>query len=168
MSAYIVPCLFLLVICFSALKKKTPYVAMLSGVKQGAQSVVELFPTIVVIMLSLKLMQASGLDMWLSKIFAPVVQLFGIPAELAYLVALRPVSGSGSIAMLSEIFDKYGADSYIGRCACMIVDGSDTIFYMAGVYFAQIQVKKIWLVILLALVVSFVGACLGCFLCRIM
>ena len=168
MSAYIVPCLFLVALGFSAIRKKSPYNSMLLGVKSGVQSVVELFPTIVVIMLSLKLMQASGLDLWLGKIFAPIVGLIGIPSELAYLVALRPISGSGSIAMLSEIFDKYGADSYIGRCACMIVDGSDTIFYMAGVYFSQLKVKKVWPVILLALVVSFVGASLGCLLCRMM
>lgn len=168
MSAYIVPCLFVLLLVFGVVTKKNSYNAMLLGAKEGAQSVVELFPTIITIMLALKLMQASGLDVWLSKLFSPIVEFLGIPGELSYLVALRPVSGSGSIAMLSDIFDKYGADSYIGRCACMIVDGSDTIFYMAGVYFAHAKVKKIWLAILLALVVSLVGAVLGCFLCKIM
>ena len=168
MSAYLVPCLFLVLIVISLFKRKPPYNAMLLGAKQGVESVVELFPTLVVIMLSLKIMQSSGLDLWLGRLFAPVVKFFGIPDELAYLVVLRPVSGSGSIAMLSEIFEKYGADSYIGRCACMIVDGSDTIFYMAGVYFAGIKLKKVWLAILLALVVSIVGASLGCWLCRVM
>ena len=74
----------------------------------------------------------------------------------------------GSIAMLSNIFEEYGADSYIGRCACMIVDGSDTIFYMAGVYFGGLKLKKVWVVVVLALVVSLVGASLGCLLCKVM
>lgn len=166
MSSYIVPCLFILLIVLAAVKRKNPYNAMLLGAKEGAESVIKLFPTILVIMLALKLMQASGLDEDIGRLLAPVVKLLGIPQELSYLVVLRPVSGSGSIAMLSDIFDKYGADSYIGRCACMIVDGSDTIFYMAGVYFAHAKVKKIWVAVLCALVVSYVGAALGCWLCR--
>ena len=168
MSVYVLPCLFVFLLLLGVIRKKRPYNAFLQGAKEGAESVVGLFPTILVIMLALKLMQASELDVWVSKLFSPMVEFLGIPKELAYLVVLRPVSGSGSIAMLSDIFEKYGADSYVGRCACMIVDGSDTIFYMAGIYFASTGVKKVWLVILLALVVSIVGASLGCFLCKIM
>ena len=61
MSAYIVPCLFVLLLVFGVVTKKNSYNAMLLGAKEGAQSVVELFPTIITIMLALKLMQASGL-----------------------------------------------------------------------------------------------------------
>jgi len=168
LSAYFVPCLVVFLLVLGAIKKRNPYNAMLLGVQQGISSVVTLFPTIIVIMLSLKCMQTSGLDVWLCKLLAPVVEFIGIPKELAYLVVLRPVSGSGSIAMLSNIFEEYGADSYIGRCACMIVDGSDTIFYMAGVYFGGLKLKKVWLVVVLALVVSLVGASLGCLLCKVM
>ena len=168
MSAYLVPCLVVFLLLVGAIKKRNPYNSMLLGVTQGINSVVGLFPTIIVIMLSLKCMQTSGLDVWLCKISAPVVGVLGIPNELAYLVVLRPISGSGSIAMLSNIFEQYGADSYIGRCACMIVDGSDTIFYMAGVYFGGLKLKKVWLAVVLALVVSLVGASLGCLLCKIM
>ena len=121
-----------------------------------------------VIMLALKLMQASGFDALITKAVSPLLTWTGIPSELTYLVILRPVSGSGSIAMLSEIYTKYGADSYISRCASLIVDGSDTIFYMAGVYFAETKVKNIGLAILLALIVSIVGAIVGCWLCRFM
>ena len=168
MSAYLVPCLVVFLLLVGVIKKRNPYNSMLLGVTQGINSVVTLFPTIIVIMLSLKCMQVSGLDVLLCKISAPVVELLGIPKELAYLVVLRPVSGSGSIAMLSNIFEQYGADSYIGRCACMIVDGSDTIFYMAGVYFGGLKLKKVWLAIVLALIVSLVGASLGCLLCKVM
>ncbi len=168
MVSYIVPGIFILLLVVAAIKRKAPYNAMLIGAKEGAESVVKLFPTILVIMLVLKMMQASGLDEAIGRILSPVTGFFGIPDELSYLVVLRPISGSGSIAMLSDVFDKYGADSYIGRCACMIVNGSDTVFYMAGVYFAHTKVKKIWVAILCALVISFFGAALGCALCRLM
>jgi spore maturation protein B len=168
MSAYIVPALFILLLTVAAIKKKNPYNAMLFGAKEGAASVIRIFPYIMVIMLALKLMQASGFDALITKALSPLLTWTGIPSELTYLVILRPVSGSGSLAMLAEIYAKYGPDSYISRCASLIVDGSDTIFYMAGVYFAETKVKNIGLVILLALLVSIIGAIVGCWLCRFM
>lgn len=168
MSAYIVPFLFVTLLLSCAFKKKSAYNAMLAGAKKGAENVVNLFPHVMTIILALKLLQAGGLDQLLSKIASPLLTKLGIPQELTYLVVLRPLSGSGSIAMLSDILSKYGADSFVGRCACMIVDGSDTVFYMAGIYFAKTKVKNVWLVILCALFVSLVGAVLGCALCRLL
>ena len=81
---------------------------------------------------------------------------------------LRPVSGSGSLAMLNDVLAKYGPDSYIGRCATMIVDGCDTVFYIATIYFARTKVKNTGKAIAIALAVSFLSCLLGCWLCRIM
>lgn len=104
----------------------------------------------------------------LSRLLAAPLQWLGIPKELAGLVVLRPVSGSGSLAMLNDVLTKYGPDSYIGRCATMIVDGCDTVFYIATIYFAQTKVKNTGKAIAIALFVSFLSCLLGCWLCRIM
>ena len=168
MGDYIVPILFVALILIAAIKKKHPYQCMIEGAKEGFSASFGLFPNIMAIFLALSLMQASGLNDLLSRILSVPMQWLGIPKELAGLVVLRPVSGSGSLAMLNDVLTKYGPDSYIGRCATMIVDGCDTVFYIATIYFARTKVKNTGKAIAIALAVSFLSCLLGCWLCRIM
>lgn len=167
MGDYLVPILFVALILVAALKKKKPYQCMIEGAKDGFAASFGLFPNIMAIFLALTLMQASGLSDLLSDLLAVPMQWLGVPKELAGLVVLRPISGSGSIAMLDEILVKYGPDSYIGRCATMIVDGCDTVFYIATIYFANTKVKNIGKAIAIAMFVSFLSCLLGCWICRI-
>ncbi|MDD4833027.1 MAG: spore maturation protein, partial [Clostridia bacterium] len=92
----------------------------------------------------------------------------GVPAELSELIILRPFTGSGSIAILNDIYAQYGVDSYVGRCASVIMGVSETVFYIAGVYFAKTEIKKLGCAIPVALVCSFIGCILACLFCRIM
>lgn len=168
MGDYIVPALFIVLILIAAIRKKNPYRCMIDGAQEGFSASFGLFPSIMAIFLALSLLQTSGLNDLISNFLATPMQWLGIPKELAGLVILRPVSGSGSLAMLNDILVKYGPDSYIGRCASMIVDGCDTVFYMATVYFAHTKVKNVGKAILIALFVSFLSCLLGCWLLKIM
>ena len=95
MGDYIVPILFVALILIAAIKKKNPYQCMIEGAKEGFSASFGLFPNIMAIFLALSLMQASGLNDLLSRILSVPMQWLGIPKELAGLVVLRPVSGSG-------------------------------------------------------------------------
>ena len=86
---------------------------------------------------------------------------------LIELVLLRPFTGSGSLALLSEIFNTYGTDSYIGRCASVIIGSSETVFYVSAVYFAKTSVKKLSYAIPVSLIATFIGAIVSCLLVRI-
>ena len=108
MGDYIVPILFVALILIAAIKKKNPYQCMIEGAKEGFSASFGLFPNIMAIFLALSLMQASGLNDLLSRILSVPMQWLGIPKELAGLVVLRPVSGSGSLAMLNDVLTKYG------------------------------------------------------------
>ena len=107
MGDYIVPILFVALILIAAIKKKNPYQCMIEGAKEGFSASFGLFPNIMAIFLALSLMQASGLNDLLSRILSVPMQWLGIPKELAGLVVLRPVSGSGSLAMLNDVLAKY-------------------------------------------------------------
>ena len=92
----------------------------------------------------------------------------GIPEEIAPLLLVKPLSGSGSIAVLSDILGKYGVDSYIARCACVAYGSSETIFYIGAVYFAGIKRKKLSLALFISVLSYLLSVVLCCFLCRFM
>ena len=168
MSIYILPLIFIGIFIYCLIKKINTYDTFVSGAKEAIKLVISIFPYIATIMIAVALLRASGLTYYISYALSPVFSFFGIPPELCELVILRPFTGSGSYALLDDVFATYGADSYIARCACVILGCSETIFYVTTVYLSQTKVKKLLYAIPVALVASFVGACVACLLCRIM
>lgn len=168
MSSYIIPFLFLVILVYSAIKKVKPYDAFTEGAKSALPFAANIFPYLVSIFVLTELFEASGISDFLSDILSPVFGFLGIPKELSKLVMIKPFSGSGSLAMLSEIFSEYGADSYLARCACVIYGSSETVFYIAAVYFANVKNKKLLLPITISLFASFCSCVFACFICRIM
>ncbi len=144
------------------------YNIFVKGAKGAIELVVSIFPYIVAIMVSVALMRTSGLTDLLTRLVSPIFNFLGIPNQVSELVLLRPFTGSGSFALLNDIYSQYGPDSYISRCASVIMGSSETVFYVATVYFSQTKVKKLLYAIPCALVASLVAAVLSCLLCRVM
>lgn len=164
---YFIPVLFLIIFVYSAVKKVKPYDAFVSGAKNAIPFALSLFPYLLAIFVLTELFEASGLSNLLSNILSPVLNLFGIPSELTKLVLIKPFSGNGSLAVLTEIFNTYGVDSYLSRCACVIYGSSETVFYVAAVYFAGAKTKKLTLPIIISLIASFCSCVFACFICKI-
>lgn len=160
------PVFLIISLLIAALKKVKVYDAFALGTKQALELVIEVFPYLATIFIALVLMQDSGLSKYVSTILAPIFRLFGLPNELAELIVLRPMTGSGSIALLEKLYSEYGADSYVGRCASVIVASSDTVFYITAVYFSTSKDKKSGLAIPIALAATFIGIVFTCFICR--
>ena len=135
--------------------------------KKSIPLVVDIFPYIATIMVAVALLRASGLTTILAQALSPVFTLLGIPSELIELVLLRPFTGSGSYALLNDVFLQYGADSYISRCACVILGCSETIFYVTAVYTSKTNVKKLLYAIPIALICAIAGSVVACLLCKI-
>lgn len=168
MSVYILPVLFIGLFIYGFAKKINTYDTFVKGAKGAIKLVVDIFPFIACIMVAVALLRVSGITEFLAKCLAPVFNFLGIPSELCELILLRPFTGSGSYALLDDVFTTYGADSYIGRCASVILGCSETIFYVATVYLSQTKVKKLGYAIPCALVASIVGAIVACLLCMVM
>ena len=168
MSAYILPILFILLFIYCIYKRLNTYDHFVKGAKGAIKLVVDIFPFIASIMIAVALLRVSGITSWLTQILSPIFNALGVPPELTELVLLRPFTGSGSYALLEDVLVTYGADSYISRCACVIMGCSETIFYVATVYFSQTKVKKLLYAIPVALLCSIVGTILACLLCRVM
>ena len=162
----IIPLIFLLSFLFAAIKKVRVYDSFAEGVKGAIPLILSIFPYIAAISILSKLLEISGLGAKIADFLSPVFHFIGIPEEVAPLLLIKPLSGGGSVAVLSEILEKYGADSYISRCACVIYGASETIFYVGAVYFAGLKRKKLNTALVIAVLSFLASAVFACFLCR--
>ena len=167
MSAYILPIIFLALFLYFYFKKVNTYDTFVKGAKGAIPLILDIFPFIASIMIAVALLRVSGITNMLAYVLSPVFKVLGVPGELTELILLRPFTGAGSFALLENVLSTYGADSYISRCACVILGCSETIFYVATVYFSQTKVKKLLYAIPVALICSAIGAVVACLLCKI-
>ena len=159
MSKYIIPIFILSVLLMSLIKKVPLYDSFTVGIKQSVHLVFNIFPFIAAIFICMELLSISGLSEIIAGWMAPVFNIVGIPSELSKLLMLRPLSGNGSIALLSEIYLLNGVDSYIGRCGSVIVGCSETIF-------STTSIKKLRYAIPVAIASMIIGAIIACLICR--
>ena len=149
------------------IKKVKPYDAFTTGAKSALPFATALFPFLAGIFILTELFEKSGLSLYLTNILSPVFGLFGIPKELTKLILIKPFSGNGSLAVLTEIFNEYGVDSYLSRTASAIYGSSETVFYVASVYFANAKRKPPIKAIAISLIASFCSFIFACLICKI-
>lgn len=142
MSALIVPVLLSAVGIFALSKRVDVFSALLTGAKEGMKITAGILPSLVVLLSGVYMLRASGALDALSRLLAPVLELLGIPSETAPLMFLRLFSGSGALAVGTELIQSFGPDSYIGRCAAVMLGSTETTFYVIAVYFGAAGVKK--------------------------
>jgi spore maturation protein B len=166
--AYVVPFLLILLTIYCIIKKIKIYDVFVNGTSNAIPLVVEIFPYLVAIFIISELFDISGLSTLIIKFLKPVVKFLGVPEEITKLILLKPFSGSGSLALLTDIYKTYGVNSYISIVASAVYGSSETIFYIGAVYFAGLKRKSLTAAIVISLI-SFVASIIfGCFLCKIM
>ena len=166
-SSYVVPVLIFVLLVFATAKKTKPYNAFVDGAKESLNLIFDIFAFIVAVFVFIEVFDASGLCNVFGTVLSPIFKLFGIPTELTKLVILKPFSGSGGLAILQDIYDNFGVDSYIARCASVILASSDTVFYVSTVYFSKTSVKKLGFAIPVALLATLLSTILSCLFCKV-
>jgi len=167
MTSYLFVGLLLLLFVFCIIKNLPAYSYFADGAKDALELCTNTFPYLVAIFVAVELFKSSGLSEILANALSPFLSFVGIPPELSELLIIKPFSGSGSLALLSSCIQKYGANSYIARCASVLMSTSETLFYITAVYFGTVGTKKLKYAIPVSLFASFVGAIVACALCRI-
>ena len=142
MTALLIPLLLVCVGALAVLKKADLFSAMTKGAGEGLKTAAGILPSLVVLLTAVSMLRASGALEYLANLCAPLFSLLGIPEELAALVFLRPFSGSGALALGSDLMGAYGPDSYIGRCAAVMLGSTETTFYVVTVYFGAAGIRK--------------------------
>ena len=134
------------------------YGAFLRGAERGMKSAMSLLPALCAMLLMLAMVNGSGLAALLTHLAAPLARLARLPEELTPMLLMRPLSGSGSIAVLEQIFDSCGVDSRTGRMASVLMGSSETIFYTMSVYLGAAGVRKLPYVMGVSLAAYLAGA----------
>lgn len=165
--AFIIPAIFIIVLGCAAIKKVNVYSCFTSGIESALKFVLSLLPCLAAVFMMCALFEESGLSELMIKLTSPAFSFFGVPEELTKLILIKPLSGSGSLAYLTEILNGYGADSYIARCACVCYGSSETVFYISAVYFAGMKTKGLMKPIIISLFSALVATVLACALCQI-
>ncbi|MBO5327892.1 MAG: hypothetical protein J6B04_01820 [Clostridia bacterium] len=164
--AKIIPLFIAAILIFALIKKVNIYSAFCGGVGDARNFIFSLLPCLCAVFITCELMEASGITFAITKLLSPILSAVRIPQELAKLIIIKPFSGSGSLAYLTDIIKNFGADSYIARCACVLYGSTETVFYVSAVYFAGIKAKGVTKSIIIVLICSFISSIFACFLCK--
>ncbi len=154
---YVIPILIILVLV-SALKKGVPvYNTFISGVEDGLRTVVSIIPPLIAILSVSAMLRASGIIDTLSRFLSPVLSTINFPTEILPLALIRPISGGGSIGLLTDTLKTFGVASRITLAACILCASTETTFYTLSVYFGGTSVKYTKRVIFAAVFGDLVG-----------
>ena len=118
------------------------YAALTRGAEDGLTVLLHVIPALVGLLTAVSMFRASGAMDALARLCAPVLNLLGIPAETVPLMLVRPVSGSGALAVASDLMASHGPDSYIGRVAAVMLGSTETTFYTIAVYFGSAGIVR--------------------------
>lgn len=140
-DAFLLPAL-LAALSLCALRRKTDlYAAMTRGAADGLGVLLRIFPALVSLLTAIAMLRASGIMEQLSTILSPLLSTLGIPAETVPLMLVRPISGSGALAVVSDLIRTHGPDSLIGRTAAVMMGSTETTFYTTAVYFGAAGIR---------------------------
>ena len=133
------------------------YEAFIDGAKEGFDVAVRIIPFLVAILVAIGMFRASGAMDLVTEGLRPALSTVGFPAELFPLAVLRSLTGSGSLALMTDMVKTFGPDSLLSRMASTMYGSSETTFYVLAVYFGAIGVKKTRHAVPAALIADFVA-----------
>lgn len=152
----LVPVFLAAVVVVFGLARRAPVFELFAeGVREGVKTLWQIAPTIIGLVFAVSLLKSSGAVDQLCKFFAPAASALGFPAEIIPMAMLRPVSGSGSSALLVQVFEQNGPDSFAGRVASVLAGSSETTFYATAMYFGGAKIKNIRHTLVAALAADF-------------
>ncbi len=139
---YVIPCVLMITITMGFIKKISIFDTFLQGASEGIEATFSIASSLIGLITCVTMLKSSGAFDLFSQLLSPVFQTINMPSEVIPLAILRPISGSGSIAVLSNIYKNFGVDSHIGKIASAIMGSTETTFYTLTVYFGSVGIKN--------------------------
>ena len=141
-SLWAIPVMLVAIPAFAIFRKVKVYDVFVDGAKEGFDVAVKIIPFLVGMLVAIGMFRGSGAMDLLTNALRPLMAVTGFPAELFPLAILRSLTGSGSLALTTDLIKAYGPDSLIGRTAATLYGSSETTFYVLAVYFGAVAVKR--------------------------
>ncbi len=164
-SDFAIPVVVGFVLLFGLFKRCEVYSSFTFGAEEGLKTAVKIIPQLVGLLVAIKVFNASGAMGFIVGLLRPVAEFLHFPSEALPFALLRPVSGSGSLAMATDLYGKYGADSFVGRVISVMMGSTETTFYIVAVYFGAVGVKNVRHTLLCALLADLVSMVLSTLVC---
>lgn len=161
-----IPLMITIILVHGYIKGVRIYDTFVEGASEGFKTAVKIMPYLIAVFLAIGIFKESGALEAFSNIFLIPGSLIGLPKEVIPLVMLKPISGSGSLAMVKELVHTHGPDSLIGRIASTMMGSSETIFYTMAIYFGAVGVKKSRHTLTCALIAHLAGVIASVMVCR--
>ncbi|MBQ7851077.1 MAG: spore maturation protein [Clostridia bacterium] len=141
-SSWIIPLLLAVVAVCGLGRRVDIYAALTHGAEEGLHTLLRIIPALVGLLTAVSMFRASGAMEYLASLLSPLLTVLGIPPETAPLLLIRPMSGSGALAVGTELMTRFGPDSYIGRVAAVMLGSTETTFYTIAVYFGSAGIHR--------------------------
>ena len=167
-SIWAIPLLLFVIPLFAFVKKVNVYQVFIEGAKEGFQVAVRIIPFLVAILAAIAMFRASGGMELLVAALSPITQAVGLPAEVLPAAVMRPLSGSGTLGIISELMKTHGPDSFIGYLSSTIYGCTETTFYVIAVYFGAVGIKRTRYAIPAGLTADAAGVLAALFICRLL
>ncbi|MEA1960056.1 MAG: spore maturation protein [Bacillota bacterium] len=167
-SKWAIPFLLLVIPLYGYIKKVPVYEAFVEGAEEGFITAVKIIPFLVGMLVAISVFRASGAMDYLVKGMSPLMSRLGAPPEVLPLAVMRPLSGSGSLGLATELMRIYGPDSLIGRLSSVMQGTTDTTFFVLTVYFGAVGIKKYRYAIVTGLTADVTGLLASIYICNIL
>lgn len=141
-SLLIIPIIIALILANALMKKAPLFDFFIEGAKDGLTTSVKILPSLIGLLVAVSMLRTSGFFDVVANFISPVLDKVSFPKELVPMALVRPVSGSASLALVRDMLNTYGADSFIGRCASVMMGSTETTFYSLAVYFGYVKITN--------------------------
>lgn len=160
------PLMIIIIVLYGVIERKKVFDIFLDGAKEGIGVVLNIFPTLVGLFVAIGTLRSSGIIDLIVNFFTPIFNFVNFPTEILPLALIRPISGSSSIAVATDIMKNFGVDSKIGLMASVIMGSTETTVYTIAVYTSSVGIKKTRFVLWAALFADFVGIVTSVIVCK--
>lgn len=162
-----IPLVLFVIIGYGVIKKVKLYEAFVEGAKGGFEVAIKIIPFLVAILVAIGMFRASGAMDYFVKLISPLTNLIGMPAEALPVAVMRPLTGSGTLGVVTEIMKTHGPDSFLGRLVSTMYGSTETTFYVLAVYFGSVGIKQTRHAVPAGLLADIAGLLGALFICRL-
>ena len=141
-SYFVIPLMLVGIPLYGLFKRVPVYESFVEGAREGFQVAVRIIPYLVAILFAIAMFRASGAMDLLARALSPILAPLGFPAEVLPMAIIRPLTGSGSAAIVVDMINRYGEDSIYVKMAAVMFGSTETTFYVIAVYFGAINIRK--------------------------
>lgn len=167
-ATWLIPVLLVAIPVTGAVRGVKVYESFVVGAKGGFEVAVRIIPYLVAILVAVAMFRASGAMELLARAVAPATGLIGLPAEVLPAALMRPLSGSGTLGVVTELMRTHGPDSFIGRLASTMYGSTETTFYVLAVYFGAVGIRRTRHAVAAGLAGDFAGLLAALLFCKML